>query len=245
MFVLFTDFGMNGPYLGQLKAVLHQAAPEWPVIDLFADAPMFDPRASAYLLAAYAEALPGQAVVIAVVDPGVGTDRPALALRADERWYVGPDNGLLSIVAQRAQQVDAWQIVWRPEVLSASFHGRDLFAPLAARLSKGEVQPGNRTELTDLVGGDWPEDLPAVIYIDVYGNVMTGLRACRLDWDCDLQVAGRRLKRARTFSDVPEGTVFWYENANGLAEIALNQGHAGRDLEMGIGDPVQVLRKGR
>ncbi len=245
MFALFTDFGLNGPYLGQLKVVLYQAAPERPVIDLFADAPMFDPRASAYLLAAYAEALPSQSVVIAVVDPGVGTNRPALAMRADERWYVGPDNGLLSIVAQRALHLDAWQSVWRPEALSASFHGRDLFAPVAAGLSKGDMPTGDRTRLTDMIGGDWPEDLPEVIYIDVYGNVMTGLRACRLGWDSDLQVAGRRLARARTFSDVPEGDAFWYENANGLAEIAVNQGHACRDLELGIGDSVRVMRKGR
>ena len=112
MFVLFTDFGLSGPYLGQLKAVLHQAAPERPVIDLFADAPMFDPRASAYLLAAYAEALPVQAIVIAVVDPGVGTDRPALALRADERWYVGPD---------KPCRVESWPIRACPEHV---WHGK-------------------------------------------------------------------------------------------------------------------------
>ena len=241
MFILFTDFGLNGPYLGQVKAVLHSAVPETPVIDLFADAPVFDPRASAYLLAAYAPPLPAESVVIAVVDPGVGSDRAALALQADKKWYLGPDNGLLSIVSRRSEQVEAWRITWRPAVLSASFHGRDLFAPVAAQLMRGADPPGEPMEADEMVGADWPEHLPAVIYIDVYGNVMTGLRAGQLGWKVQLEVSGRRLRRARTFSDVPTGEAFWYENANGLAEIAVNQGHAGRNLALKIGDPVQIL----
>lgn len=241
MFVLVTDFGLSGPYLGQVKAVLHQAVPDRPIIDLFADAPRFNPRASAYLLAAYAEALPRDSVVLAVIDPGVGSDRSALALRADGRWYVGPDNGLLSIVARAAGLTQAWRIDWRPPALSASFHGRDLFAPVAARLAGGEPPPGEPVALGELAGCDWPDDWPAAIYIDVYGNVMTGLRASRLEPDCRLQVGSRLLQRARTFSDVPEGEAFWYENANGLAEVAVNQGRASQKLGLEIGDPIRIL----
>ena len=95
MIVLFTDFGATGPYQGQLKAAIARADPAVPVIDLFCDAPMRDPRRSAYLLAAYAEAFPAGSVFVCVVDPGVGGPRAALWLEAGSRHFVGPDNGLL------------------------------------------------------------------------------------------------------------------------------------------------------
>jgi S-adenosylmethionine hydrolase len=88
--VLFTDFGLHGPYTGQMKAVLHQTVPSVPVIDLFADAPVGNPKAAAYLLAAYAGWFPAGTIFLCVVDPGVGGGRPAIVLEADGRWYVGP-----------------------------------------------------------------------------------------------------------------------------------------------------------
>jgi SAM hydroxide adenosyltransferase N-terminal domain len=102
MIVLFTDFGLHGPYTGQVKAVLHRMAGATPVIDLFADAPVGNPKASAYLLAAYAEWFQPGTIFLAVVDPGVGGARPAVILEADGRWYVGPGNGLLELVERRA-----------------------------------------------------------------------------------------------------------------------------------------------
>ena len=102
MIVLFTDFGLHGPYTGQMKAVLHQMAPGIPVIDLFADAPVGNPKASAYLLAAYAAWFPAGTVFLCVIDPGVGGTRPAIILEADGRWYVGPGNGLFELVQRRA-----------------------------------------------------------------------------------------------------------------------------------------------
>ena len=144
MIFIFTDFGLEGPYVGQMKAVLACEAPGVPVIDLFADLPAFDAQAAAYLLAAYGGRLPAGGVCLSVIDPGVGGARAPLALSADGRWYVGPDNGLFAIVARRAESLEAWRITWRPAGLSASFHGRDLFAPVAARLARGEAgHPGS------------------------------------------------------------------------------------------------------
>ncbi len=114
MIVLFSDFGSAGPYVGQMRAVLVRAAPDVPVIELFSDAPAFNAKASAYLLAAYcAEFEPGT-VFLAVVDPGVGGPREAIALEADGRWYVAPDNGLLAVLARRADAAQWWRITWRP-----------------------------------------------------------------------------------------------------------------------------------
>jgi len=237
MLVLFTDFGLAGPYVGQMKAVLHRDAPGVPVVDLFADAPRFDPMASAYLLAAYAAGFSAGTVFLCVVDPGVGGDRAPMALEADGRWFVGPDNGLL-VIAARRQPASTWfHVAWRPDRLSASFHGRDLFAPVAARLATGRtgcLEPwrGART------GAEWPDDIPRVVYVDSYGNAMTGLRAALLPADARLAVAGTSLPRARTFSDVVEGEAFWYENANGLAEIAVNCGSAAERFGLRIGTPV-------
>ena len=98
MIVLFTDFGLQGPYTGQMKAVLQQMAPGMPAIDLFADAPVGNPKASAYLLAAYAEWFAAKTVFLCVVDPGVGGTRPPIILEADGRWYVGPGNGLFELM---------------------------------------------------------------------------------------------------------------------------------------------------
>ena len=102
MIVLFTDFGLAGPYTGQVIAVLQREAPDVPVISLFADAPAGAPKPSAYLLAAYAAWFPAGTVLLCVVDPGVGGERRALIAEADGRFYVGPDNGLFEIVLRRA-----------------------------------------------------------------------------------------------------------------------------------------------
>jgi len=241
MIVLFTDFGLQGPYTGQMKAVLRQMAPDIPVIDLFAYAPVGNPKASAYLLAVYAAWFPAGTVFLGVVDPGVGGTRPSVILQADGRWYVGPGNGLFELVQRRAGETRSWDIDWRPEHLSASFHGRDLFAPVAARLARGEPPPGRPHKDDADRRADWPDDLCEIVYVDHFGNAMTGLRAAMLPPNARLTVAGRVLERARTFSNRPPGAAFWYENSNGLAEIAVNQRRADRELSLAIGIPVEIV----
>lgn len=244
MIVLFTDFGLDGPYAGQVRAVLAREAPGVPVIDLMHDAPAFAPQPAAYLLAALAEEFPEGTVFLAVVDPGVGGARAAIAVAAAGRWFVGPDNGLLSVAARRAEGPRVWEIDWCPPRLSASFHGRDLFAPIAARLARGAAPAGRECPAGPGLlgpGADWPEDLPEVVYRDRFGNAMTGLRAAAVPADAAIMIGERRLTRARTFSDVPPGTPFWYENANGLVEIAVNRGSAVDDLALAVGSPIVVL----
>jgi S-adenosylmethionine hydrolase len=216
--VLFTDFGLQGPYTGQMKAVLHRMAPGIPVVDLFANAPFGNPRASAYLLAAYAEWFAAATVFLAVVDPGVGGTRPPIILEANGRWYVGPGNGLFELVERRATSKRSWDIDWKPERLSASFHGRDLFAPVAAMLARGEPPPGRPRRDDAHRGKDWPDDLCEIVYIDHYGNAMTGLRAVMLPRDAGLvgqvdcwsargpSAIGRRARHSgtRTLTDLPK-----------------------------------------
>ena len=241
MIVLVTDFGLAGPYIGQMISVLYRLAPAIPVVNLFADAPAHNPRATAYLLAAYAPYLPPESIFLCVVDPGVGSGvHQPVIVRVNDQWFVGPDNGLFTIITKRAREFRRWAITWRPERLSASFHGRDLYAPVAARLARGEPPMGEPLNST-MIAANWPDDLYEVIYIDHFGNAMTGIRASVLSRDRLLKIKGRSLKPARTFADVEVGQAFWYENANDLVEIAVNQGRADALLGIRVSDPITLL----
>ena len=237
--VLFTDFGSGDVYVGQVKAVLQRLAPGVALIDLLHDAPAFNVRASAHLLAAMVERFAEDSVFLAVVDPGVGGARDAVVVHADGRSYVGPDNGLLSVVAARAGSSDCRRIVWQPRQLSASFHGRDLFAPVAATLAAQGCLPagwlGDSGRLGREFGGG---DLAEIIYLDHYGNAHTGLRARGIARTASLVIGARRLPYARVFSEMAEGEAFWYENSQGLVEIAVNCGSAAALLGLKIGDGV-------
>lgn len=227
--------------MGQMQAALLLQAPHIPVISLFDDLPRWDIRAAAYLLPAYVNAFPADTVFLVVVDPGVGSDsREPVIARIDGRWYVGPGNGVFHILARRARSVRFWRIDWRPERLSASFHGRDLFAPVAARLACGERPTANGIDEPE-PAGDWPEELAEVLYIDHFGNAITGLRASSLTAEQKLKLAGYVISRARTFADVPEGELFWYENSNGLVEIAVNRGCAAELPGIGLATTIQML----
>jgi len=237
--LLFTDFGAQGPYMGQMHSALYEHGAKVPVVAVQDDAPVGDPRRSGYLLAALVERGSHEGVWVCVVDPGVGTARRALAVRTDSRWLIGPDNGLLvpAIKAGRDREIRA--IDWMPERLSNSFHGRDLFAPVAARISRGEVVDSSVLNEAQLVGWDWPRDLREIVYIDRFGNAMTGIRASPRLANGRFQVGEYRLRRACTFAEVPEGQPFWYVNSLGLVEIAVNRGRADALLGLGIGSSVR------
>lgn len=241
MILLFTDYGGSDIYVGQLKVALLGRAPDARIIDLLHEVPNFDARLGAHLLAALSRAGEEASITLAVVDAGVGSARRPVVMHADGRWYVGPDNGLLSVVAARARACRLWRIDWRPEHLSSSFHGRDLFAPVAAMLERNEWWPGALTEVERLEVAFDETDLPQVIYIDHYGNAMTGMRAGAVPHSALLAVAGHRLRHARVFSEVSAGTPFWYENSVGLVEIAVNCGSAAKQLGLSPGSPVQSL----
>jgi len=240
MIVLFTDFSFEDPYVGQLHGVLAQHAPGVPIVDLFHRVPSFDIQAAAYLLPAYTRDFPHGSVFLCVVDPGVGTDRQALMIEMDDRWYVGPDNGLFSILARRSSSCKCHAINWRPPRLSSSFHGRDLFAPVAAMLALGERPDAEPTELTSPQGPKWPDDLTRVLYVDHYGNVITGMRASQLSQSAAVRIGDRKIIHARVFGDTTRGTIFWYENANGLVEITKNQGNANQELRLELGAEIEI-----
>ena len=252
MILFASDFGHAGPYVGQVHAVLARRAPGVPVIDLMHDLPAFRPAAAGCLIrqimwsmvpAMTEPPLDGTDsagdIVLAVVDPGVGTERDPIIVETIGARYVGPDNGLFArIIDKEASQ--AWRIDWRPDRLSDSFHGRDLFAPVAAMLAQGRPVPSTQVDTDTLVRSDRSDPLAEIIYCDRYGNAMTGIEAAALSEDSVLEAGSHTVRRARTFGAVPVGAGFWYANSLGLAEIAVNQGDAAEVFGLEIGTPVAI-----
>jgi S-adenosylmethionine hydrolase len=237
---LFTDFGSADVYVGQVKAVLQQAAPTAVVIDLLNDVPAFRVEAGAHLLAALAPRLPVAAVTIAVVDPGVGGARRAVAMQADGRWFVGPDNGLLSVLVARAATVRVYALEEAAASAAVSFHGRDVFAPAAAQLATGTLDLTRLAKGQSLDVSIADRDVPQVVYVDHYGNLMTGLRAGCAQEQQALAIGDRIVPHARVFSAVEPGSLFWYVNSIGLIEIAANQASARDIVGAAVGDAVHL-----
>lgn len=241
MLLLFTDYGWHDPYVGQVKAVLANLTPGVPVIDLLHATPDFNAHAGAHLLDALCRDLPAGAVVLAVVDPGVGGPRAAVVLEADGRFYVGPDNGLLSVLAGRAQTARVWRIAWRPEKCSDSFHGRDLFAPIAAGIAAGDFPADKLTAVEALEVNFDTAELPRILYIDHYGNAWSGIRGGVAEPGSNMEVKGKLIPWRRVFMEAGKGEAFWHVNSSGLVEIAVNRGSAAEKLGLKVGDLVRLV----
>lgn len=240
MIFIFSDFGVNGPYSGTMRSVVIRNAPDVPVCDLMLDAPDRNPKAASYLLAVLSREFSVGDVVLAVVDPGVGSARKGLVVQADGVSYVGPDNGLFEMIIRRSSDVLIKEIVWAPKDASASFHGRDIFAPVAAMLATNQTFEVNDLPIEDrcLAPQAWPDDLSEVIYIDTYGNLMTGMAARKSTEK--LVIDDQVVSSARTFSDVRLGEGFHYCNSIGLCEVAVNCGRADQMFGARIGTSITV-----
>ena len=234
---LLTDFGVGSPYAGQMQIALREQYLNrfTPIIELISDLPQFRPDLAAYLIPALVCNYASSWVFLCVVDPGVGSDRRVLVLKADNQWFIGPDNGLLSIRAKRAKTTQWWSVSV-PDECSASFHGRDIFVPVAAQIIAEEQPAAEQISDQAIIGLDWSDDSSKIIYCDNYGNLMTGLRAERLSPGHEFTLGQHCLKQARTFSDRPPGALFWYQNSLGLVEFSANSARADRLLELAPGD---------
>jgi len=240
--VLFTDFGSQDPYVGQVKARLLEAAPAQQIVDLLHEAPAYNAHAGAHLLAAFAPTFPPGTVFFAVVDPGVGTVRDAIVMLSGGQWYVGPDNGLMSIIAARNREARIWRVTWQPEVLSATFHGRDLFAVIAAEIARGDFPTDKLTEISKLNVVYEAEDMARVIYLDHFGNAWTGMRGAEIPKQARLTAKATSFEHSESFGFVRRGEGFWFVNSVGLVELAINRGNAAQQFGLALGDLVQIQR---
>lgn len=244
MIVLLTDFGLHDPYQAQLKAVIQRAIPDVPVVDLFSNLPDFNVEAAAYLIPAYINEFPLGSVFICVVDPGVGSARLPVMLKLDGNWFVGPDNGIFEILWRRASKREIYKIEWRPKNVSNSFHGRDIFAPVACALHQHNIPENSLLSHPDAKANHWPDELSKVIYIDHFGNSITGIRANKVSDSAILVIGQQEIGFAKTFSAVKVGQLFWYCNANGLLEISANQDNASKILGIQCGSKFTINEVG-
>jgi S-adenosylmethionine hydrolase len=216
-----------------MKAVVLAGCPAATLVDVSHSIPAFDVRAGAFVTWAGTRHFQPGTVHLAVVDPGVGTARRRLALAVDGSFYVGPDNGLFDLVLQHGELGDAIELEPSPSA-AATFEGRDVFAPAAARLAAG-------TELRRLGPRVSPaviEDRgPSVLWVDNFGNLVTSLR----ELVAELSINGRHVKeRARTYGEAPPNRPFLYIGSMGYLEVGLAEARADQFFDAGPGTPIDV-----
>ena len=251
LFTLTTDFGAGSGYPAQMKAVLLAAFPDARLVDVSHEVPRFDVLAGALLLEACVPWFALDAVHVAVVDPGVGTARRALCVVApDGRRLVGPDNGLLSPFlgpGALAREIAPGAAVAAPR--TATFHGRDLFAPAAGFLAGGGAVERLGASVTDPVRLDWPAALRhggevhgETLAADPFGNLVTAIREADLGGAPVLRafVAGQPVRFARTFGEVARGELVAYVGSGGRVEVAVREGSAAARLGT-RGIPVRIV----
>jgi hypothetical protein len=253
---LLTDFGTVDGYIGAMKGVILTLAPEVRIVDLSHELPAQDVVAGAWALREAAPFFPPGTIHVAVVDPGVGTARRPLLLGSAGQWFLGPDNGLLSLAVREGGGGEGW-VLDRPErhrqPVSATFHGRDIFAAVAGHLAAGAAPSacGTRVERWLELASPRVERrgdgslLGCVLHVDRFGNLVTNLEASELGDPLGLRVrvAGRELGPVRTtFADVAPGEWLAYLGSAGKLEIAVREGSAAAAGRLAAGAAVEVLR---
>jgi S-adenosylmethionine hydrolase len=244
---LLTDFGLSDAYVAELRGVLLSCAPGVVPVDITHAIAPGDVRAAAYVLGRAWHRFPPGTVHLAVVDPGVGTARAALALRTQGHFFVGPDNGLFTPVLRDAA-VEAVSLP-TPAGAAPTFHGRDVFAPAAAAIalgaplaSLGSPFPGIPERLaTAEPHYEGKTVVGEVIYVDRFGTLVTNLTAEHVPSYATLEVEDLDLgPLRRTFADVVGGGLVAFVGSDGAVEIAVRNGSAARRLGLGVGGQVRV-----
>ena len=249
---LTTDFGLQDWFVGAMKGVIAGIAPDARVVDISHGIPYHDVRAGAFALMSTARYFPEGTIHVAVVDPGVGSERSAIAATGRGQVFIGPDNGLLSWAIGPGGADDIFRIE-NPEIIladcSATFHGRDIFASAAAHLATGKPLTRLGPRRADMIALRWPLTMACtdgtihgeVIYIDRYGNSVTNFEntLVRSKPSARLQLAdGMSAPIGDYYQSVPENEVVAVCGSTGYLEIAVNGGNASQALGLRVGDGV-------
>lgn len=247
-----TDFGDSDAYVGAMKGVVLSLAPNATLVDISHAIPPQDVRTAALILADAAPYFPPGSIHVAVVDPGVGGDRAAIAAAAGGQLFVGPDNGVLSLAATQPRQV--FRVdgdLCRRARVSATFHGRDIFAVTAARLAAGHAIAETGTPAAAMIEISMPASVPLaddcrgeVLHVDGFGNLITTFVADAVTGRWQLACGGQRflLDGGRTFSDVATGALVLYVGSSGRVEVAVRDGSAARLTQARNGSPLHLTR---
>lgn len=254
---LLSDFGDRDVYVGVMKGAIAQINPKLTVIDLTHQIPPQNIAAARFCLINAYPYFPVGTVHIAVVDPGVGSRRRAIAVEFDQGFLVGPDNGIFSGILSQNPAIAAVELTnrnyWRTPQPSNTFHGRDIFAPVGANLASGvpihelgqEIDPATLVQINI---GECQETTTGVVgciqYIDHFGNLVSNIPGCYVQaqtW-C-VQVRGLTIPGCQTYSDVKVGEAIALVGSHGWVEIAINSGNANSQLQINLQDSLEVISR--
>lgn len=257
---LLTDFGTDDPYVGAMRGAILSVCPGATLVDVLHEVPPHDVRAGALALDAAYRYYPPGTVFVAVVDPGVGSDRRAIVAAAGPFFFVAPDNGLLTLVLDAHPDARVHLLAnpqLRREPVSPVFHGRDLFGPAGARIADGLAVEEAGPRIDDPVRLTLPGNVRrgegwegSVLLVDRFGNLVTSLLEADVDSVAgsdrarlEVRVGGARLGLVRAYSAVPEGALCALVGSSGRVEIAANRRRASDVLGVGVGDAVSIGRR--
>ena len=261
LLALFTDFGVRDAYVAQMKGVILSIDAALTVIDLNHEVAVFDVRQAAYLLEAASRYLPAGSIVVTVVDPGVGTARrPVLCATQSGRWFVGPDNGVFTHVLTAHGLREAYELTetaYFRSRISSTFHGRDVFGPVAAHLASGVPAANFGPPVDDLA--TFPVHSPRavgqaatgeIVHIDRFGNVVTNitpdlLPGLQVGQDLSFDIDERRwtVPFCATYGSQPSGELVALVSSNDTLEIALTQGNASAQIKAPVGARITFERR--
>jgi S-adenosylmethionine hydrolase len=252
---LLSDFGDRDVYVGAMKGVITKINPKLTIVDLTHQIPPQDIVAARFSLMNVYPYFPTGTVHVAVVDPGVGSKRRAIAVEFAQGFLVGPDNGIFSGVLSQSPAIAAVELTnlnyWRTQQPSKTFHGRDIFAPVAAHLTSGvplkqlgqEIEPATLVKL-DI--GECKQTANGVVgciqYIDHFGNLVSNIPESYVrgkTWY--VQAAGLTIPGGETYSDVKAGEAIALVGSHGWIEIAINSGNAHLQLQINLQDTLSVI----
>ena len=256
MITLTSDFGLKDPYSAEMKGTILTINPNATIVDVTHEVEKFNVRMGAFMLASAAPYFPEGTVHVAIVDPGVGTQRRAILIQTAKAFFVGPDNGVLMLAAQNQGIKHIYQLT-NPKLMlsktSRTFHGRDIFAPAAAYLTKDVTPAEFGAEIKDPVKPDFAQTkrrkgalIGEVLHIDGFGNIITNIAEKDIVQNqtkaINIELAGVSLKLnfCKTYAEVETNEPLALIGSHGFMEIAFNQGNAAEKFHMKSGDNVAV-----
>lgn len=254
LLTLLSDFGLSDIYVGVMKGVIQRINPEIRVIDLTHQIPPQNTAAARFCLMSACSYFPDGTVHLAVVDPGVGSRRRAIAVEFAHGFLVAPDNGIISGVLSQSRAIRAVELTnsqyWRVANPSHTFHGRDIFAPCAAHLASGVPieNLGREINIDSLVELDLPKcsyittgAVGCIQYVDIFGNLITNIPGSYIEGEnWHINVGNLKIKGGETYNSVPVGSAVALVGSEGWIEIAINRGNAQQQLNIQLAQTVEV-----
>jgi S-adenosylmethionine hydrolase len=238
---LTTDFGLSDPFVGIMKGVILGIAPGARVVDITHEIPSHDIAEAAFAIDFAHRYFPDRSIHVVVVDPGVGSARRPIAAAVRGQVFVAPDNGVLARILEAPAEVyhiTNTGLFRRP--VSRTFHGRDIFAPVAAHLASGTALASIGSRIEDYVMLP-ASTRPSVLRVDKFGNVITNLRLDDLPAGFAIRIGGRSVRRLLdSYEDAAAGEVFAIEGSAGFIEISVKRGSAAKTLQVGAGAEIEV-----